>query len=63
MARRRAAQRMSSRADGAAASARGRDGVLRIALPIVVLALGLAVWELVVRDQRHSALRAAGARA
>ena len=26
-----------------------RDRALRIALPIVVLALGLAVWELVVR--------------
>ena len=31
------------------ARAGDRDGVLRIALPIIVLALGLAVWELVVR--------------
>jgi NitT/TauT family transport system permease protein len=31
------------------ARAGDRDGVLRIALPIIVLALGLAIWELVVR--------------
>ncbi len=31
------------------ARASGASGVLRFALPIVVLALGLAVWELVVR--------------
>ena len=36
-----------------------RPHCLRIVLPVVVLALGIAVWELVVRLGRHSALCAA----
>ena len=35
----------------ARARAGGLDGVLRIALPIIVLGVGLAVWELVVRTK------------
>jgi NitT/TauT family transport system permease protein len=53
----KAAKRLSVPAEQKAVTAlpRGRagglDGVLRIALPIIVLGVGLAVWELVVRTK------------